>query len=224
LREPKNYLAILKAIAFSKTKFNEISVETGLEKNILNKYLNVLQELKLIEKETPVTEKNPDKSHKGIYKLSEPFLKFWFRHVYPYKSDLEIGEYKAVESQINKFFHSLEEASYEMICREILKTEQDKIFQIRKIGRWWKNDQEIDLIGLNNDTKEIIFGEAKWSNKPIEMDVLENLKKKTRFVDWNKSKRKEYFALFSKSGFSDKVKITAKKEGIILFEKNKMIS
>lgn len=224
LREPKNYLAILKAIAFSKTKFNEISVETGLEKNILNKYLGVLQNLKFIEKEIPITEKNPSKSHRGIYKLSEQFLKFWFRHVYPYKSDLEIGEYKAAESQIDKNFHSLEETSYEIICREILKAKQDKIFPIQRIGRWWENDQEIDLIGLNDDTKEIVFGEAKWSNKPMGADVLESLKKKAKLVNWNAKNRKEYYALFSKSGFDDKLKTIARKEKIILFEQDRIVS
>jgi len=223
LRDPKNYLAILKAIAFSKTKFNEISVETGLEKNILNKYLSVLQNLKLVEKEIPVTEKNPGKSHKGIYKLSEPFLKFWFRHVYPYKSDLEIGEYKAAESQINKNFHSLEETSYEIICREILKAKQDKVFPIQKIGRWWENDQEIDLVGLNDDTKEIVFGEAKWSNKPMGVDILENLERKAGFVGWNKKNRKERYALFSKSGFDSKLKAIAGKEKVILFKQDKFV-
>jgi len=39
LREPRNYWAILKAVALSKNKVSEIVNETGLQKGILHKYL-----------------------------------------------------------------------------------------------------------------------------------------------------------------------------------------
>ena len=33
-----------------------------------------------------------------------------------------------------------------------------------KIGRWWNNTEEIDIVDINEDTKDILFGECKYSN------------------------------------------------------------
>ncbi len=58
LREPSLYFAILKAIAFGKTKLNEIVQTTGISPaQKVNKYLTVLRELGLVKRELPVTEK-----------------------------------------------------------------------------------------------------------------------------------------------------------------------
>jgi AAA+ ATPase superfamily predicted ATPase len=69
-----------------------------------------------------------------------------------------------------------------------------------KIGRWWHKDREIDIVALNDDTKEILFCECKWrslsSNNASE--ILEKLKEKSKFVEWNNSRRKEYFCIVAK--------------------------
>jgi AAA+ ATPase superfamily predicted ATPase len=44
-REPRNYFAILKAIAFGKSKIGEIVNDTGLDKGILHRYLFTLDDL-----------------------------------------------------------------------------------------------------------------------------------------------------------------------------------
>ncbi len=77
-RESKTYLSILSAIALGSHKFGEIIGKTGLEKNVLNKYLSVLSRLFFIKRETPITEKNPEKSKKSLYFLSDLFLDFGF--------------------------------------------------------------------------------------------------------------------------------------------------
>ena len=77
-------------------------------------------------------------------------------------------------------------------------------------------NEKLDLIALNKKTNEIFFGEAKWPNKPMGMNIYENFKRKSQRVEWGKQNRKEYFALFSKSGFTPEMKKTAKKGGHIL--------
>ena len=89
-------------------------------------------------------------------------------------------------------------------------------------GRWWDRNEEIDLIALNSKTNEILFGEVKWSNKPVGTNIYEDLKKKSQRVEWGKKKRKEYFALFSKSGFTPDMEKMAKKEKVYLFRKDKL--
>jgi len=85
LREPAIYFSILKAIAFGRTRLNEIVQETGIsDPHKVNKYLSVLRELRIVKREIPITENKPHKSRKGIYSLNDPFFRFWFRYVLPH--------------------------------------------------------------------------------------------------------------------------------------------
>ena len=78
LKEPRTYFSLLSAIALGKTRLNEIMDYTGYEKSKIISYLSILAQLRLIERKVPITEKNPAKSRKGIYKIKDNYLKFWF--------------------------------------------------------------------------------------------------------------------------------------------------
>ena len=43
----------------------------------LTKYLKTLIDLDILEQEVPVTENNPERSKKGLYKIKDNYLKFW---------------------------------------------------------------------------------------------------------------------------------------------------
>lgn len=79
-------------------------------------------------KETPVTEKNPEKSRKGLYFISDNFVRFWFRYVYPYKGELELDNTQIVLDEIRKdFVQKFVAFAYEDICRSILQTFAGKV-------------------------------------------------------------------------------------------------
>lgn len=223
LREPRNYFAILRAIAQGRTRISEIVNETGFEKSILHKYLFVLEDLQIIHKEVPVTEKNPQKSRKGIYKLQDQFFKFWFKYILPNRSKIEEGKSDIVLRNIMEDFNTTVAENYEKVAQNILKRNEEKFFAIESIGRWWDRNEEIDIVALNEKENRILFGEVKWSNKPVGVDIYENLKRKTGLVQWGKEGRKEYFCLFSKSSFTDGMKRIAKKENVMLFHKDNLI-
>lgn len=224
LREPKNYLAILKAISWGKRKFGEIVNETGLQKNIITKYLMILERLRLIEKEFPVTEKNPQKSRKGLYRISDNFFRFWFQYVFPFKSDLELGRVKYVLEQFDQKFKVLEAVVYENVCRELIFKFERKLFPFDKVGKWWEKEKEIDLVALSEKESKIVFGECKWSSKQVGTNILRDLEEKASSVQWKRGQRKNYFVLFSKSGFTEEMKKIAKeRQNVLLVEKDKLV-
>ncbi len=222
LREPRNYLSILRAISFGKRKFGEIVNDTGLKKNILTKYLKVLEQLQLIQKETPVTEKNPEKSRKGLYLIDDNFFRFWFRYVYPYKSDLEMERFDEVERKMEESLIDLHAIAYEQISKELLWEISQKFFRFERVGKWWDKNEEIDVVATNQEEKKIVFGEVKWTNKKVGTNIYNDLKQKSTLVDWNNGSRKEFFVLFSKNGFTDGMIRLTKKENVVLFEKDKI--
>ena len=88
-REPKNYLSILKAIAWGKRKFGEIVNETGLEKNVLTKYLMTLERLQIAEKEVPVTEEAPINRERGFILYMIISSGFGFNTCFPIRAILK---------------------------------------------------------------------------------------------------------------------------------------
>jgi hypothetical protein len=83
-----------------------------------------------------------------------------------------------------------------------------------KTGRWWDKNDEIDVVGLGED--KIIFGECKWSEKHVGLNVLYQLKEKSKKVKWKNGIREEFFILYSKSGFSDDLIKLAKEDSKII--------
>jgi AAA+ ATPase superfamily predicted ATPase len=228
LSELRIYFAILKAIALGKTKFGEIINYTGISKTSIHKYLYVLEELQLVSKEIPVTEEKPEKSRKGLYKIRDPFFNFWFKFILPFKSEIEIGYLNEVFKYFNTQFDLAVTTVYQNLCQEILRVKLKECFRFNKIGRWWdvisKVQYEIDLVALDEDNNQILFGESKWSNKKIGINIFKELKEKSRFVNWNINNRKEKYILFSKSGFTDEIMEFARIEkNLILVEKDEKI-
>ena len=219
LREPRNYFVILRAIAQGKRKLSEIINDTAFEKSLLSRYLEILRSLRFIEKEVPVTEKYPDKSKLGLYRIHDRFFEFWFKYVFPNRSRLEIGKSGELLRMIKETFARHLSFAFEDVCKQhcLQLMRQDRI-RFSSIGRWWQKNEEIDIVALDEENKEIYFAEAKWSRKPVGVDILDDLKRKAALVDWNREKRKEHFMLFSRSGFTDSMTKAASKEGVILFK------
>lgn len=219
--ETLNYFSILKAIAEGEHKIGNIASRIGIKANILTKYLDVLINLDILERQVPVTEEMPEKSKMGLYFIKDHFFRFWFRYIFPNQSYLEIEEHGQVMKLIEKDFAKFVSPVYEKVCVDripVLAGSSNFPFRPVKWGRWWTRSAEIDVVALNPDTREILFGECKWSDKPVGVDVLRSLRAKATGVGWNNGNRKEYYALFSKSGFTEELKNIDRNEGVFLFD------
>ncbi len=218
-REPRNYLSILHAIAYNKTKFGEIVSETGLERAVLYKYLGVLEDLQIIKKMIPVTVKYPHKFRRTTYRLQENFVKFWFTFIDPFRSELELHNKSQSLKKFDKAFPAIVSQAYEDILGEIVRKHQDMVFPFQQVGQWWTDSAQIDLVCVNQEEKKVLFGEAKWSDKPVGINVFKKLKETSLLVGEYKDFEQKY-ALFSKSGFTPEMKEVAKKESVYLFQKD----
>jgi hypothetical protein len=204
LRDPKHYLSILRSIAFGNTRMNDIVQRTGIDRGPVSKYLSVLQDLRLIERETPVTEEHPEKSRKGIYRLSDSFFRFWFRFVLPYKSRLVEGaERKVLEEEILPHLDNFIGQAFDKICVELLRylvDEKEIKLSYDRAGRWWNGNEEIDLVAVAGD-EPVFAAECKWSKRPVGIDILKDLRRKVSLI----SPKGLRLGLFSRSGFTKEI-------------------
>ena len=213
---PTNYFSIIKVIADGNHKLGTIAGILGLESSALTPYLKTLSELGFIEKQVPVTEKNAEKTRKGLYFISDNFLRFWFRYVYPYKGELELDNTQISLDELDKDFKEKFVAfAYEDICKEIfarLCSDKAIDFTPSKIGSYWLNDKsgntQIDVMAVDTVNKRLFAGECKYHNQPIDADVYFELVKKVDNSSEIKSAFKGYtviYGVFSKSGFTSRM-------------------
>lgn len=219
LREPRNYFAILEAIASGKTRLNEIKQATGIEG--ATAYLDTLQQLHLVQRRTPVTETQPHKSRRGIYRLQDPYLRFWFRYVHPHRSQLERGGAQIIlNNQVLPQLDLFTGLPFEEICLQYLWSSglPGKLpFSPLDIGNWWNANEEIDLVVRGE--MDAMLVECKWSNKPVGSDILANLERKARLVQSELGGRKISYGLFARSGFTRQLlQETQSRQDVLLFD------
>lgn len=213
---PTNYFSIIKVIADGNHKLGMIAGILGLETSALTPYLKTLSELGFIEKQVPVTEKNAEKTRKGLYFISDNFLRFWFRYVYPYKGELELDNTQISLDELDKDFKEKFVAfAYEDICKEIfarLCSDKAIDFTPSKIGSYWLNDKsgntQIDVMAVDTVNKRLFAGECKYHNQPVNADMYFELVKKVDNSSEIKSAFKGYtviYGVFSKSGFTSRM-------------------
>lgn len=208
LRNPSRYLSILEAIATGHTTPKEISGATGVGSSPLSKYLQTLRRLRFIEREVPVTA-SQKKSKRSLYHLSDNFLSFWFRFVEPNRSAIEQAPDVVLEDAIWPDFTHHVARVFESVCLEaVWEGIRTNRFDVRysQVGRWWYGEEEIDIVGLNPRENAILLAECKWTAQPVGVSLAESLLEKSESVRWRNGDRREQFALFSKSGFTDAVR------------------
>lgn len=229
LREPRNYFSILRAIAQGRTRLNEIvqSARVG-SATTTSRYLDILQQMRIVQRLVPATERQPDKSKKGLYHITDPFLRFWFRYVHPYKGSLDLGLADAILNQrILPTFDQYVGFSFEVAAREYLARlarRGELSFLPERIGSWWDRNGEIDLIAVSDSDRSLLAGECKWSDKPVGMNVLEDLKRKTRILLPTREWVRIEYILFSKSGFTTGLQSQAKQESVRLVKASGLTS
>lgn len=230
-----NYFSIIKAIADGHHKLGKIAGVLGLETSALTPYLATLADLGFIEKRTPVTEKNPEKSRKGLYFIADNFIRFWFRYVYPYKGELELDNMQIVMDEMSKDFTTGFLAFvYEDICKNIFanlyKTGAIP-FVPSRIGSYWLNDYdgdtEIDVCAVDGQNKRVFVGECKYHAKPVDAPVYFALKEKVANASEIKKAYPGYdviYGVFSKSGFTQRMLDVAKENaGLILINEDSLV-
>ena len=219
-RETGTYFSILKTMAEGSQKPSEISGRLDMKQASLVYYMNGMMDMDLVEREVPVTERKPEKSKRGLYRIKDNFCQFWFRFVYPFMSYLEMENTAPVIEKIRRSFADNHLSFvYERVCRELTKEmAAGGLFGdgIVKIGRWWDSKNEIDIVGVDKDSNPVVFGECKYREKPMGMALLKDLQRSALEIS---EAAPVTFVLFSRKGFSKELlDYSRRKDNVFLFE------
>jgi AAA+ ATPase superfamily predicted ATPase len=157
-------------------RMSEIAGRLGKPATSLTRPLMRLQELDMIVRETPfgADERNGKKS---LYRLSDPFLAFWFRFVQPNQSALENAPLSVIETQLAATSSQHLAWVFETLARASVPF-LDVAGQTWGEGRrWWGNGSdgtpmELDVIAESTGKKSLLVGVAKMSVTPAEVERI----------------------------------------------------
>ncbi len=205
-----NYLEeILLSLSSSRLRYNEIEERIGINRTgILSRYLEMLLNMELISRRTPINRKDDKK--KRFYEINDNLLKFYFTYVYSMRGLINtIGEetfYRNyIEKSINTFIsYRFEEAAREYFFRKSRKGEIDLV----DIGTYWYDDKvkktngEFDCT-IKNSLNEYSCYEVKFFSSPMTRKTVEEEIEKIKRV---KGIEFSSYGVVSSSGFdSDRI-------------------
>jgi AAA+ ATPase superfamily predicted ATPase len=208
LNEPSQCISILEAIAAGFDQYSDIAAMAGLPVSHLGKYLSMLKRLGIVTREVPVTETKPEKSRKGRYRITDHYLRFYYRFLANQRANLERGLINPVWLNIRQHLAEFVGAHvFEELCREYLLQLGNAgrlTFMPREVGSFWGSRlPQIDVVAINEDAHRLILGECKWTGKPIEAAIVTSLiERAQRVIPAPVEKWSVTYAFFSKSGFA----------------------
>jgi AAA+ ATPase superfamily predicted ATPase len=224
VREPRNYMAVLRAIGQGNHTLEAITLGAGFQtKQHTSTYLSRLQDLYLVYRETPATTPEDRMTTQGRYYLRDPYLRFYFRFLAPYERLLEQGLiprlWEIIQDQMRAFVGG---TAFEELCREwVLRQAIRRVlpFMPDRVGSHWAKDAQVDVVAIRWDEKQILLGEAKWGTEPVGRKVLTDLMAKAARVapDGGEGWTVQY-ALFARAGFTDAVQAEAEQHQVSLVD------
>lgn len=207
LPEPRNYMAVLRAIAQGQTQSNQIVGRTGLVSAQVAAVIAVLARMGLVEVLRPVTA--PARSNKTSYAIIDGFLNYYFRFIDPARSRLSRrSEARAYLDQVvlPALDHFVSKPAWERICQAYVRDRE----QAAVVGAWWgpvptgegrrTAQQEIDIVALDHGGVVIATGTCKWTASEMAAGENDLLARTEPFIPGADAVARRYF--FSRSGFS----------------------
>lgn len=215
LRELSVYNTILAALAAGNSKLNELYQLTGFSRAKISVYMKNLMAFDVIEKVVSFDTGGWENAKKGVYQISDTFVNFWFRFVYPHLSNLYMmtpEEFydKYIEPDLNAYLNRY----FVKVCREyltLLNVVGKLPIDIHRIGTWVGKQGTIDIVA-QNEKRQSVVGVCNWSEPLMSLgwgeELLENMKRARISAD--------YMYLFSAQGFSPELVQLSQEDGRFL--------
>lgn len=177
---------------------------------------NIIKKESSREKPIVKNKKRPIKKELRQYtiedkiKFTSGFKRFWYTFIAPNLRLLEEKKSDELLQTIKDGFEKYVSFTFEELSNDIIRRVFE--FDIVETGSYWDKNIEIDLLAKTKDAK-MIAGECKWKNQKICKNVLTKLQKKCQKANL----QIDYFALFSKSGYSKEL-LNMKDKNVLLVD------
>lgn len=166
LADAQVHYSIIEAIAHGERTWQGITRRVGRDGGSLSRAIQWLIEMRILERVVPITEANPAKSKRTLYRLADPYLAFWHRFVSPMVSAGMIGLVPGarlwdqyVAPRLDDYMGEV----FEGVCRAFVRRTRRLPFEPVRVGEWWdaSSENRIDVVAIGPEG-ELLLGECRW--------------------------------------------------------------
>jgi len=204
LRELSSYNTILISLGRGLIKLNDLFVSTGYSRAKISVYIKNLIEIDVVEKMFSANVKNAENTMKGLYRISDSLISFYYAFVYPNITGIELGMGEKIYDEcIKPVINSYLRPYFADVCREYM----DLMSQYGKLDHeysqwqtWYGKKGTIDIVGV--DPKgNTICGLCSFNDEIASIEALAELKA----LALQAGIKKCSFCLFAKNGFDSSI-------------------
>ena len=209
LRELSVYDTILASLAAGHEKLNDLYVDTGYSRAKISVYMKNLAAFDVVEKVVSFETGGWDNAKKGVYRIRNHFVNFWFTFIYPHLSDLYMMSAETfydtyIADRLDDYLHQY----FVSVCTEYLQL-LNQVGQVPirlvKTGTWVGKQGTIDIIGQNAQ-RENVVGICNWKNDELSYTDYEAL-----LAHMKKAKiTAKVIYLFSAKSFDEQIRTLAR--------------
>lgn len=216
LRELGAYNAILATMASGKYKLNDIYARTGFSRAKISVYIKNLIELDVVEKvfsfdAAEHAEQMHVNAQKGLYRIKDRYLAFWYRYIFPNVSAIECGQGEQVyEKEIAQDMAQYVRECFAGVCEEYLKlmAQYGRLkARYHNWGSWYGKAGRIDIAAGDGNGNSLV-GFCRFDNYLMTKKDYDQYKE---LLSLALLQPKEIY-LFSKAGFAEELRRLVREE------------
>ncbi len=213
LTSTATHFSLLTALAGSPSlDWTDLVQRSRVEESTASRYIRILEDLRIVEAANPLFA--PANARRRRYRVADPFMRFWFRFVFPYQADLTAGlrPEDHYDRNVAPALPQHTAEAFEGICRSWARDHYRETTDT--VGSWWgmaRHDlrrakvrltEEIDVVGARG-AKVTMVGECRWQNQQMRRQTLTDILdyKLPALAQSGVDTSSVTIVLFSKSGF-----------------------
>ncbi len=172
---------LLDVIGAGAHKLAEIASRLEQPATSLSRPISRLVELGLVKREIPFGESERS-GKRALYRIADPFFRFWFRVVAPHRALLAEAPSSTRTSLWEKHKEYIFSEAWENLCRQSVPLLHTIDSPLSGIGPWeparrhWRGTApEWDIVARSVKGKKLLLGEVKWSAERVSEKTIRNV-------------------------------------------------
>ena len=175
LRETAVYHTLLFEMSRGVNKLNDLYHATGFSRAKISVYLKTLIHHDFAYKAYSFGNAGRENVMKGVYKIADPMVNFFFRFIYPNESSLVLmSNEKFYDIFISAGMQNYSSEYFKIVCREYLHNLEERglfPYEISEEGEWIGKEGNIDII-TQSETGDTVFGMCFWDRQATHADLI----------------------------------------------------
>ncbi|HEY0023799.1 MAG TPA: ATP-binding protein [Longimicrobium sp.] len=160
------HYSIIEAIAGGEQTWSGITKRVGRVGGALQRPLQWLEEMQVIARIVPITERNPRRSKRVLYRIIDPYVAFWHRTVIRLVNAGSLGlvePERLWDEVVGPDLDDIMGPVFEEVCRDFVRRTHRLPFRPIRVGEWWDatSQNQVDVVSMASGG-ELLVGECKW--------------------------------------------------------------